>query len=312
MSDTTAREGVVPEEAAEPVETEEVTEEVTDKGLAYTDPDAPKEAEGEGSDEESDEEEQEPEVDIFDFGGNKMELPKGSVPEELRAKIEEFSKGTWSDYTRKSQAIAEQAKALEARESAVEKIVSLNGDALQTYSQGLQIKAELEQLSRIDMNAMWQSDPDQARRVSDRLAQKQAEFQSVVSKVSNYEQQLSQAQQAELARRKDEGKAVIERTVKGFVADHLPAVLDYAAESLGISREEAERDWALSPKVTLWAHKAMLYDRMQAKTKAPAPKQQTAAPVTPIKGKGGKAAKDPDKMTPDEWLKWRNAQIARG
>src|SRR5690606_32943435 len=96
-------------------------------------------------DEGDQEQEQEPELREFDFGGNKFSVPKDAIPDELAAEIEKFTKGTWADYTRKSQDVAEQKRALEAEKTAVERLAKLNGDALYSFSKGLQLKSEIEQ-----------------------------------------------------------------------------------------------------------------------------------------------------------------------
>jgi len=293
MSDSTAEAGV--EEVVE--ETEEVTEET---------PAAESEAVEEDSDleTEDDEEQEEPEETLeFDFGGNKLSVPKNSVPEELAEKIDSFGKGLWSDYTKNKNELAESSKSLEARETAVQKLESLHGETLDTYSKGLAIKSELEQLSQYDMSSLWQSDPDQARRLSDTISQKQAEFNSIISKVSQNEQALSQAQQQEVARRSDEGKKLIEKRIPGFEAK-VPEVIEYVSKNYGVPKTEAD-NWAINPSGAEMAYKAMLYDRMQAKAKAkPKPKAEAVNPVKPMKGKGGKQAKDPGKMSPDEYRKW--------
>lgn len=266
----------------------------------------PEEGEGDGEEKEGVAEEVE-----FDFGGNKFKVAKGSIPDDLAAELDKFTKGTWSDYTRKSQEVAETRKSLEARERAVEKLATVNGEVLNIYSRGQGVKAELEQLQQVDLNRLWQSDPDQARQVSDRLAAKQAEFQNIVSALNAKEAEASQATQAEMARRADEGKQLIERRVKGFT-EKVPEVIDYVVKTYGIPKEAAERDWPLNPATAEMAYKAMMFDRMQAANKKPSPKAAPAAPVTPMKAKGNaNATKDPDKMSPEEWVRWRESQLRK-
>jgi hypothetical protein len=243
----------------------------------------------------------------FDFGGNKKKWAKGTPIEQIADELGQFTKGIWGDYTKKSQEVAESRKSLEAREQVVQKLSSLNDEALNTYSRGLAIKNELEQLSKIDMRALWQSNADQARQVSDTIAAKQAEFQQVVGRVSQLEGQMSQTQQQEVARRSDEGKQIVEKHIPGFATKHLPEVIDYVA-TYGISKEVAARDWPLNPATAVMAHKAMLYDRMQAQAKQAAktpPKlpQQQPVPVVPPRGKGGPAVKSVRDMSVSEMAK---------
>ena len=252
---------------------------------------------------EEGEEDQEPdEYDEFDFGGNKMQLPKGSVPDELRSKIDEFVKGTWSDYTRKSQDVAEKAKAIEARESVADKLINLNGEALDAYSRGLALKQELEQLQTINVDQLWQEDPDQARQVSDLVASKQAEFGNVVNLVNQKETELTKAQTEELDRRKAEGRAAVAKAIPNFAEKEL---VDYAIKA-GIPEQDAG-DWALNPAITAMAWKAMHYDRMQAKAKAQ-PKKAAPPPEKPMRsqttrGTARNRATDLEKMTDAQFRK---------
>lgn len=313
--ETTGAEGAVetetletPEAEAPEAEADEVSQEAAADD-AETDADDDAEVSGD----EDDGEDQEPKVIEFDFGGNKMQLPEGSVPDELAEQIDKFAKGTWSDYTKKSQEVAEHRKSLEARESAVQKMETMNGEALTSYATGLQLKAEIEQLQGIDLQSMWQSDPDRARQISDTLSAKQAQFQNTVNDVAQKEQELTQAQQAELDRRKDEGRQLIERQSPGFETLHLNDVVTYAVEKLGVDPDAAKDDWALNPAMTLAVQKAMMFDRMQATAKKPATKPAQAKPVKPIAKKGGTRTSSvpSDSDSAEAWMAKRQKQIAR-
>lgn len=288
------------EETSEDVEAEE-TEELVDD--AETD-----ELEDSGeSEDEADEDTEEVELMQFDFAGNKMEIPKGSMPEELAIKVQEFGKSMESAHTKRSQAVAEQVKSLEAREEAIGKIQALHGESLETYSKGRAVRHELEQLNQIDINQLWQSNPDQARQVSDKIAAKEAEFNSLTGKLNQQEQATAQFTSQETARRYEEGKVAINSRVPDFETKHAKDVVEYAI-SKGVPKEHAET-WPLNPFAAETAYKAMMFDRLQTKAK----KQTKITPVTakPVKsvskGKGGGGIKDPAKMSMGEYAKWRGS-----
>ena len=93
----------------------------------------------------------------------------------------------------------------------------------------------------------------------------------------------------------------MERQIKGFNESE---VIDYVTKTHGMSAEEA-KTWPLNPVTAIMAHKAMLYDRMQASAK-PKPAQKQAAPAkpsAPVKGKGGAGVKNPSNMSPAEMAK---------
>ena len=95
--------------------------------------------------------------------------------------------------------------------------------------------------------------------------------------------------------------------------EHMAAALSLSdigadiAYHLANHPQEAARIGALSPYAA-----AMEIGRLETKLKTPAPKKMTAAPP-PIDAVGarGQAETDPDKMTANEWRKWREAQLRR-
>lgn len=239
----------------------------------------------------------------LNFGGEKFSVPKGASVEEVAPKLSEFAHNLEAGYTKKFQDVAETRKAVEAQEAAVKRVQELQGDALTKFSSGLQLQREIAQLQQVDVSALWQSNPDQARQVSDTLARKQAELQNTVAEVTKAEAEASKAQTEETARRFEEGKQMIERQVPGFAKD-LPAVIDYAAKTLGVDAKAAEAEWALNPPMAIAVHKAMLFDRMQAQAKQsskPAPKK--AKPIGKASGKGGAATPDLSSMTAAQMAK---------
>lgn len=300
--------GAEPEEVeAEQVETEEPEAEEAEA----------EQADGDDTDDTEEEVEEEPEEIEFNFHGKKLRVPKGSIPDELATQVDEFVRNAESVTARKLQDVAEKVKSAEAREAVADKLLSINNEALDAYSRGLQLKAEIERLEAVDLYALRQSDPDKARWVSDELAIKRSEFQKSVNQVSQKEAELSNAQKAEIARRKSEGEAAIEKQIKGFKTEKLPAIIDYAVNTLGMPKDAAENDWALNPAITIAVHKAMLWDQAQASAKSAKPKPAQAQPVKPQKPKGQTRntldlVKDASKMSTEEWVRRRNQQLAKG
>jgi hypothetical protein len=271
-------------------------------------------AAGDTDEAETDTDEAEPVEELeFDFGGNKFKVPKGAIPEDVAAELDKFTKGTWRDYTQKSQAVAEAAKAIAAEREVVTKLRAMSEETQQAYATGLQIQADIERLSQVDLNALWQSDPDRARRVSDVLAQKQAEFSRTVNRVSELAAASDQAEQQFVASRMDEGRARVAKAIKGFDASAEAKLIDYAVKVHGISERDAKQ-WALNPAGTVMAWESMQYRALMAKSQAAAKPSTPPAPTAPVaslKGRSVTAGTDPDKMTDEQWVKWRNADIAR-
>lgn len=237
----------------------------------------------------------------YDFGGNKLKLPKGAVPDELHEQLDRFTKGTWADYTRKSQEVAEQRKSLEAAAAAVQKQRQWSDQALNSYARGLHLKERIAQIESA-LPQLWQQNPDEARKWSDTKTAMLHDLQRTVEETAEYEKQATLAEQQESARRAEEGRAIVNKAIKGFDTQ-VGEVIDYVVKTYGISKQDADT-WPLNPPAAMMAWKAMQYDRMQAKLQAK-PKPAPAKPVTAVAAKGGASvSSDPANMDMDQYAAW--------
>ncbi len=299
---------------------EDAAPEETPEGDAPKEDGEPEDGESEEDADEDDEDPEDVEVEMTDinFGGNKLEVPKEQLEQfpELAKKVQDFSDNIWSDYTKGKQEVAATAASQKEQQVSLDKMTALNGEILDAYSTGRHLQDEIAQLSQTQlpsqeqMNALWQSDPDQARRTSDQigahrqlLIDKQAELTATINQVGQHETDLDTAQQAELERRTAEGTETLDRRIKDFSKEHAPAVVQYAIER-GIPEADAKQ-WALNPTVTEMAHKAMMYDRMQTRTKPPKPKLAEVTPIKAPKGPGKATAgkKTASKMSDEAFAK---------
>lgn len=86
------------------------------------------------------------------------------------------------------------------------------------------------------------------------------------------------------------------------ISEHGPAIADYLAQHL----DEADRVARLPPHLA-----TLQLGRIEAKVSAPKPKPVTnAPPPAPVLGGGSTVQKDPERMSTDEWLAWRRAQLS--
>ncbi len=256
-----------------------------DEGDAASEEGDGDDADPEGDDEGEDGDEVE-EIEL-NFGGEKLRVPKGAIPEEVAAKVSEMAHNLEAGYTKKFQDVAERGKSLEAREAAIQRAQELQGDALTKFSDGLHLQNEIARLEQVDINALRQSDPDQARWVSDDLATKRAELQNTIAEINKAEAASMEAQRAEMARRVEEGKELIERKAPGF-SKVLPEVIQFAVDELGVDKVQAEAEWALNPPMALAVLDAMKYRQMKAQAKqSTSPKPKKAKPVGKTTGGAG-------------------------
>lgn len=307
MEDSTALEEPGVDEA-------EATEEPASV-VAAADVEADEESEENAEQEEEieiDEEDEEPEAvaefDEIDFGGDKFNVPKGALPDELKDRIT----GAWKNYSEKSSAIAEQSKQLEMRQRVVEKLESLNDEALGHFARGKALQSDIARLNDALTDELWQSDPTGATRISAEITRKTNELNATVQQVNAAEMAIVQAKEQEKARMVEQektamkaGKAEMDKRIPGFSTKHAKEVVDYAV-SKGMPKEMAER-WPLDPFATETIYYAMKYQKALAKSKG---KQKSGVepakvPTSSRKGKGGTGQRDPEKMTMEEYVTYR-------
>ena len=254
--------------------------------------------------------------------GSGDETAEGSEPEEqpsLTIRHEDGTEETVTaeearrgylrerDYTQKTMALAERQRAIEDRQQRLDAVVS-HGEAL-VVSLAQEFEADF---ANVDWDKLAAEDPAEYIRQSHLRAQRGQKVQAKL-----YE--LNQAKQSQ--------RQHAEEFIRGQVAEEGSRLLQAMPEWKDSKRRETEsaevRDYlarsgyrpeevsgVTDHRAVVLARKAMLYDRQMAKLPRAAPQTAAPPPPPPIPSRA-KGAPNPDKMPMDQWLKWRNAQVAR-
>lgn len=296
---------------AEDVETTEVaeTEEVAPaEDVAEDAPESDDVGEGADATEELEE------VEI-DFGGNKRAFKKNATVAEIHGELQDYAKSLYSDYISKTQQAAEIRKRAEQQAQDLEVLGSVSQEYHITLGRAMTAQQELNRLRQIDLNALWNANPDQARRVSDMLRQKEVEVMGYGDALQAAELKVTKSKQELVERTKAEGKARIEKVIPEFSTRHLSAVVDYISSNYSITKEDALEQWAAAPDVTVMAWKAMQYDKAAKAAKRPVQKT-VSKPVAPQPARPGPrkvelVSKEADQMPVSKWIELRNQQLAK-
>lgn len=218
-----------------------------------------------------------------------QETPKYRVKagdEELEVDLDELVKGysRTADYTRKTQALAEQRKAIEAEAQKVQEAKVLRDQ----YAQRLQlIEQMLAQQPEEDLSALKDTDPiGYAVKVAERaerekqLAAVRQEREAVLAKQQAEHQQFLQQHLRQEAERLVAVIPEYADEVKGELVKR--EIRDYA-KSIGFSDQELSQVYDHRAVVSLW--KAAQYDKLM-KSKPGAVKKVAEAPKTLKPGTG--------------------------
>lgn len=261
--------------------------------------DAPEEAvetelpEGETSEETTDEPEEEDleeEVDGVKVVGKKAAIEKLKAEKLMQA-----------DYTRKTQELAEARKDIEFQREAMEYRSKLQESYLSDVAEVKAIDKQLQAYQQINWDALIDADPVQAMKLERQARQLQSQREQAVAQLTQKEQAVIAQQQHESAMLLNKGREVLAREIPGFDAT-LAAKLKEFGKSRGYS--EKTLDSITDPQVVVDLYRQYKASEVKKATK---PKEVQDKPVTSITARKSGPSKDPEKMSMDEWLKWRNA-----
>lgn len=295
-TDTLETEPVISDEApdedkAEVAEQEQEVEEVEEQDSTDEDQDEP--------DEDSEEEETVEYVEV-EYDGEKYELPPQLKDALLRQ----------SDYTKKTQEVAESRKAFEIEQQAFQQRVQLQQQHLEGYAQVAALDQQIAQFDGINWQAAIDEDPVEAMKLNQRLTDLKDAKSQAETQLNESQQKALADQQEHLAKAAEKGREVLANEIEGWSPEMAKSLYSYAVES-GIPEQQAAS--VVDPAQVKLLHKAFMFDQLQKKAQQK-PKPKPVKPITKVKGKNPVSKdliKDADNMSADEWVKRRNSQIAK-
>ena len=275
--------------APEAVEVEEtqVEEVVSDNEAEADEAEATEETEGEPA-----------EFVSIEYDGTEFEVPPVLKDAFMRQ----------SDYTQKTQSVAEQRKSLELQAAALTQQQELQQQHFEDVAQIKALDQQLEQYNALNWPELYQTDVGQAASLDHQKRELESHRQQTVNRLNQNQAQALESQRAEHARVVEEGQKVLSKEIDNWTPERAQSIAAY-----GISQGLNEQAVAsiVDPVHVKLIDKAMKYDELVAKQKAAAPKAEPPKSAVKVKGKRAAVTKDPDKMSTEEWLKMRNSQVEK-
>ena len=288
------------DETNNPPEPEELVETPTE---APEDEDTQEDATPEDDDTEdvtedaTEDEEPEPIVVDVEYDGKDY-----SVPPELKDALMRQS-----DYTRKMQDVSGKRKELEAATQTLQRDAELHQTHLDEVATIKAIDQQLQAFEAVDWETAYNDDPVEAMKLDRQQRGLQDNKQQALARFQENQREAFELQRGEHAKLLEKGQTVLEADIPGWNAEMVEKTRKYALKA-GLSETEASR--VINPVHVKLIHKARLYDELVAK-QAAKPKPAPAQPAAKVKGARQGGSKDPEKMTADEWMRWRNKQVAK-
>lgn len=267
-----------------PEEEQEVVEETTDEVI---DESQEVEEETEESEEVEDptedaEEESEDEPDVVTEGMIEVDGEKLSVDEIKLGYMRQ------ADYTKKTQAVAEQRKAAEDQTANYESTLN----ALLTAS-----GADLSRFDNVNWEQAAVQNPDQYKQAKAMYEQTKQTHDFIRAQAKEHQQRTETQQQAAMKENAKESLTVLKSTIPNWNNDLYYSIGEYATGSLGVSTEEFNE--VHDHRMITALYKAMQFDKAKTET-------QKKVKATPKKTLSGKKAEPKDLGKKDNYRKARD------
>lgn len=175
-----------------------------------------------------------------------------------------------ADYTKKTQAVAEQRKAAEEQTQSYESTLS----ALLTAA-----GADLSRFEGVNWEQAAVENPDQYKQAKAMYEQTQQTYNFIKSQADQHMQRMNDQQQAAMKERAKESLTVLKSTIPNWSNDVYYKIGDYAQKSLGVTQEEFN---GITDHRSITAmYKAMQFDQAKTETK----KKVKSSPKKTLSGK---------------------------
>lgn len=188
-----------------------------------------------------------------------------------------------ADYTKKTQEVAEQRKALEeyaqtiqVQEQQLRQQAELQQALLGELAQITAIDQQLADFQAIDWNQLSESDFVEAQKLFFTQNKLQNQRAALVQQLDAKQQQITQAQQQALSQRIAKGKEILAKEIPNWSPDTSKAIITAGKEFYGFTDEEMAS--VLDPRHVKVLHDAMQWRKLQANSSVKN-KVSTAKPV---------------------------------
>lgn len=240
--------------------------------------------------------EPEEEYDDLEYEGKTYKVPKELKPGFMMQ----------SDYTKKTQEIAEQRKAIEALKAESESFKTLSEDEFKLRTKAAAMDDKLQQYTTLNWSAIEDDDPVLAQKLQREWMMLKDQRMTLHSQIEETRKTLTDKQQQAEAKEIQKTVEEIKRRIPKWT-NELDVELEKYGRSMGLD-DNAIKGIGRSAAAYEAIYKSYLYDK--AVKKGAAKEAEPLKPVTKVRTQN-QAVKDPDKMSTDEWVKWREAQLRR-
>jgi hypothetical protein len=235
--------------------------------------------------------EAESEVEEVDWEGKKYAVPKELKDALMRQ----------SDYTRKTQEIAETRRALEAKEAEIQQRAQVEEAHLNDLANLRLVDGVLSKYQNVNWQAENQNDPvaTQAKWIDYQQAMQAR--QALAGRISEAQQQRGLQQQRDIAKRLQESEEALRADEKSWTPEKSAQLSQFIRETYGYTVEELAQ--SLSPRFVRAMRDAMVGRQAIKNATQKAPPAPAAKPITTLKANKPAPRGLSDELSIDEWMR---------
>jgi hypothetical protein len=254
---------------------------------------------------DDDDDDAEPDTVTVKYGDVEYTVPKGLE----KAIMQE------ADYTQKSQTLAQERAQWAGQRQAAEAASQLQASQFEDAVKLAAIDARIAEYDEVDWQELLQADQHNGTNIAQQLDLERRQLTDTRAKAN--QDLADKSNQASVAHHETMARAAQQtrKALSDKYSDWSPELEERMAQvalKAGIP-EQRLRTTVDQPSLEL-LYKAEKYDAIMEKQRTAAekkPKPKPAAPAAKVKGRKQGGGKSPDKMTTDEWVSWREKQLAR-
>lgn len=196
----------------------------------------------------------------LEFDGKKLAIPAGTPP-ELVAAVKALAADLKGNFTRKTQEVAENRKALEQRTEAIQHQEALLSANFAKAVEFKSVQDRLSQFEQIDWQTLADTDPGQATKLNLAYQGLQREAAKLYRDLQSGESQRQKLSAQQLQQTLQEGQKELAKRIPKWNANVAKSISD-TAQDYGFSAEELSR--VADPRLVHALHDAMQWRKLQA------------------------------------------------
>lgn len=238
----------------------------------------------------------------IEYEGKRFKVPANAKDAFLRN----------SDYTQKTQSVAEQRRSLEAEKAFVSQMRDLHQDVVVNIGKIVSIDTELAKYQAITKEQWAEldaTDPLRSQQLFRQMSLLKDERDGIVKGVQSRQEQLRVEEQRQSAKQLEENKAALKKLIPNWSPELGRKVADFAKQHIGLSDNEVAS--ITDPRYLKTLHLARLGHQVMTKSRAAtAAPTVEANPVPQVAARRSAPTTDLAKIKdPEEWRRIRQKQV---